>query len=942
MGKIFNLSTIFYFLMTAIIIVCVISFALFWSYEKYEQFNEKVYYKRTEYIKNSKIKIQEYVERAKLYIENRIEFTEKELRKDLEDRVQSAIAASTLIHDKFKNTMPQSELQELVVEVLRGLRFNNGRGYYFATRLDGREMLFADRPELEGKNLLNMVSADGKYVIQDMIKLIKTEGGGFYEYFWSRPGRKELAHRKISYVGYFKPFNWLIGTGEYLEDFKTTIQQDVLKHLVGVRFGQNGYLFGSTFEGDPLFTNGRITCGGANIWELTDANGVKIIQKQLQEAKKSEGGFVKYLWNKLNSDILSPKVTFVMGIPEWGWIIGSGFYEDDVEESISQSKILIKKEMRDGFTKIILIAFLISGITFVVLFNFSRLIQKQIQIFSNFFIRSSRAKLKINDESFSIKEFKRLALDVNHMIENQLKFEKALNQCDYRYRELFENTPVGIFQTDSNGMAHHLNPKMAKIIGALSPSEAVERFQDLASTLYVDPNRRKEFIAILKKEGRVENFEYEARRLDGKHIWINMTAWVSKQNNDETFMINGFASDITERKQTENSLLLAIEHAESANKAKSEFLANMSHEIRTPINGFMGMLQILKTTALEHEQLEYVETALGSARRLTRLLNDILEISMIEAGKLNVRINPFNLRFLLGEVQNLFSDIAKGKKVRLKIFCSDRIPETMLGDDQRLLQIFFNLVGNAVKFSQNGTINIECHPLSLSTEDKFRVLFSVSDQGIGMPDDKVDMLFQPFTQLENSFVRQFQGAGLGLSIVKRLVEALGGNISVASEENVGTTFYFCIPFSKTDNEIKNQPEETDQTSPAEYSLRVLLVEDDSVSAVYQKRIMEKLGHQVVTAANGKEALEVLKEEAFDLVFMDIQMPVMDGVQAVEKIRSRPEFSDKSRIPIIALTAYAMSGDREKFLKAGMDGYLSKPIEKKDLEKILNKYSKKHY
>jgi signal transduction histidine kinase len=384
-----------------------------------------------------------------------------------------------------------------------------------------------------------------------------------------------------------------------------------------------------------------------------------------------------------------------------------------------------------------------------------------------------------------------------------------------------------------------------------------------------------------------------------------------------------------ERQVAVDALRAAKDAAEDASRSKSEFLANMSHEIRTPLNGVLGMLQLLESGRPSAEQREYVETAIRSTNRLTRLLSDILDLSRIESNKLVIQEESFAVADVRQSILDIFEAPAREKGVRLEVRVDPRIPAHLFGDEARLRQILFNLVGNAVKFTPKGQVAVNFVLVSAAGESTCQIRFTVQDSGVGIPSERLKDIFEPFIQVDGSCVRTHQGAGLGLAIVRRLVDLMHGQLQIESTQGEGTVVGVTLPFA-----IGSVTLGRSQRSGVERDLggrRFLLVEDDSVNRMAMERILAKFGCEVISAGNGLEAVEILKRESVDLVFMDVQMPVMDGMEATRIIREELGLD----VPIVAMTAYAMAGDRERFLQGGMDSYISKPVDMTRLKETVN-------
>jgi PAS domain S-box-containing protein len=783
--------------------------------------------------------------------------------------------------------------------------------------------------DMKGKSLFSSLE-DSVHPIESLINgkvslmqvQASLESGGWPGVFQSLSNKLVIFHDTIS------DQNVLIHACYFLSDSVKLMQELVLDSLHRIRYDNDEYIFINTYDGKGLITKGKWNKTPIGILEGKDQNWKQIFKKELEFANKPSGDYLTYNWQRDNFSGYSEKVSYISGLEDWKWILGTGMHTNDIEPLLKDRKAKLKatlfKEML-MFTAFLIILLLL--IYFIARF-ISNLTASNIKLFARFLKNAAISLQPLDESEVHFKEFLTLAKAANHMIKERDRIKTDLATEQSRLKYIIDSIPDLIFFKDINSNFVGGNRAFEKFIGKKS-SEIIgcsefDLFSKSNAMIYVETDKK-----LLETKEPIRSTEWTTYP-DGRKILCDTLKTLYYDADGNVLGFIGISRDITEMEETRQRLIMAKEKAEESDRLKTAFLANMSHEIRTPMNAIIGFSDLLSDEELDKEdRADFISKIKLSGESLMNIINDIIDIAKIEAGQLKITDSECNIDKLLNDLFGTFFEI-KNKTtktdIELKLSYPDEgKPLLTITDPLRLQQVLTNLLSNALKFTEFGVIEF-----GYSLEEN-NIHFFVRDTGIGILRSKQALLFQRFSQVDPSNTRKYGGTGLGLAISKNIVELMGGQIWLESEPGQGSTFHFTIP-QRIIN-IENINSKKSDTKYDWHGKTILIAEDIEQNYLLMEAVLRFTQVSLLHAPNGQVAIDLVRDNpGIHLVLMDIQLPVKTGYEAIAEIlQIRPE------LPIVSFTAYALPREREKSIEAGCVDYMNKPIKPEQLLTLVKKY-----
>ncbi len=888
-----------------------------WISGEYASFRAEAASLKAAFFQDRKSLIVSEVEKVVDYIHYRKNRTEKRLKEIIRRRTDEAHAVATSIYRQYRDDHTGTEIREMIRNALRPIRYRHGKGYFFALNFSGEIQLHADRPHLEGSNLLHILDTRGQPVNKHFIEIARTKGEGFYRYTWTKPGESGRDYPKISFVKHFKPYDWIIGTGAYLDDVERDIKEEVLDRIAEIRFEGDNYIFAGEWNGMSLTEPSK----GKDMWEVTDVNGVKIVQALVAKAR-SGGGFVRYVLPRFSNRRSAPKISYVKAIPDWQWYVGAGVYVDEVEAIIGDKRAILHRTVERHILKIALILLGLTGAMCGAAALIHRRLDNSFRSFMVFFRNAAQRKEVIDPDRLSFSEFIAMGRSANEMIDARNRAEADLKWSEEKYRQLFRHASDAVLVLDETTHAIvDANRAALALFGYTEGEIAALSWEDLSEAdrlptipspdqRPLDPSSSR--FQFLRKNGGLFAGEVSTGRFeaDGRAHRILTVR------------------DTSERDRLENQLRQAQKM-----EAIGAVAGGIAHDFNNILGVIMGNAQLMEMEADDlpraHSIRKRLSTMLDAAERARELVRQILTFSRsVEQDKQPTLLSPIvkeALKFIRSSIPSTIGIEQRS--------ISDRI--TVLADPTQMYQVILNLCTNAAQaMGEAGgklTVSIDIHESEAPTAKGALdltpgpyVRLSVADTGPGMDVETRQRIFEPYFTTKSAD----EGTGLGLAVVHGIVSSHGGAIHVYSEPGTGSVFNVYLPLAATATDTVADRGLPDMPRGGE---RILLVDDEEMLVEWGREALERLGYRVTALSDSRAALAlfVSRPRDFDLVITDVTMPGMTGDALAREAKAvRPD------IPVILCTGFTGRFTPESVREMGLGELIYKPLNIRSLAETI--------
>ena len=891
----------------------------------YRDFNIRADKMRTDYVEQQKQMIKREVERVVDMINYEKAQSEALAKTEINSRVYEVLNIVQNIYEQNKALKSDAEIQKMIVDALRPIRFNDGRGYYFIDSLSGENILYPPHPSFEGQNIINLQDSRGEYIVKKEFELLRKKGEGFVTAYWPKPDADSTKDfKKITFVKLFKPYDWSIGTGLYVDDIEEQIKAKLMGQINKIRFGKNGYMFVDDWRGVSIAHGAQPDLIGTDMWEYEDSRGTKTTQSLIAASKKKAGGYVSYWWRKPDTGKECPKIAYAKGVPEWKLFVATGVYLDDVEQDIATLHAALNAQTKAKMlicSIIIVTAFAL----FFILFNWlSNRLRKDLNLFISFFDQAAYSDKKIDREAVQFVELDQMAEFANKMLQDKIYAQQDLLDEREQLFVTIRSIGDGVITTDTSGKVELMNNVAEQLTGWNQDNAAGRMLSEVFNIINEKTREAVEHpVNTVLAEGRIVGLANHTILIskDGTEYNIADSAAPIRNIKSDIRGVVLVFRDVTEQLKTEEELL-------KSKKLESVGIlaGGIAHDFNNIFTGLFGNIELAKTgLSRDHEAYPQIEAANQALEKATNLTKQLLTFA--KGG--DPILEEVNLQQV---VQTSITFNLSGSNVKAHLNLPDDLWQVK-ADKGQISQVITNLIINAKQaMHDGGSLYIEAENIKDLKESTARhlsgdfVKFSMRDEGVGISAKHVERIFDPY------FSTKQTGSGLGLATVHSIITQHNGHISVVSKPDIGTTFTIFLPAEKSSHKPAATTHPDLAEKPTSTPGYILIMDDEEMVRKVSAAMLKRFGYAVDFAVDGKTALEKYisadkRGNSFDIVIMDLTIPGgMGGKEAVNKLLAiDPEAK------VIVSSGYSTDPVMANYSEYGFKGRLVKPFQMETLK-----------